>query len=67
MEIPMLVLTSARAIRHVAACPQSPPESRLSHYAALLEADNRSLNHLSAAERAMLLELLHKVALHRPG
>lgn len=35
--------------------------------AALLEADNRSLNHLSAAERAMLLELLHKVALHRPG
>ncbi len=35
--------------------------------AALLEADNRSLNHLSAAERAMLLELLHKVALHRPA
>lgn len=34
---------------------------------ALLEADNRLLAHLSAAERAMLLELLHKVALHRPG
>lgn len=35
--------------------------------AALQEADNRLLAHLSAAERAMLLELLHKVALHRPG
>lgn len=36
----MLVLTSARAIRHAAAChPQSAPESRLLHYAALLDAD----------------------------
>ncbi|MGS5085543.1 MarR family winged helix-turn-helix transcriptional regulator [Hydrogenophaga sp. A37] len=34
---------------------------------ALLEADARLLAHLSQAERAMLLELLHKVALHRPG
>jgi len=34
----MLVLTSARAIRH-AACPQSAPESRLLHYAALLDTD----------------------------
>ena len=35
----MLVLTSARAIRHAAACPQSAPESRLLHYAALLDTD----------------------------
>jgi hypothetical protein len=38
----MLVLTSARAIRHAAATyphPLGPPESRLSHYAVLLEAD----------------------------
>jgi hypothetical protein len=36
----MLVLTSARAIRHTATCnPQSAPKSRLLHYAALLEAD----------------------------
>lgn len=32
----------------------------------LLEAEARALGHLSAAEQAMLLELLHKVALHRP-
>lgn len=35
----MLVLTSARAIRHVAACPHSAPKSRLLHYAALLDTD----------------------------
>lgn len=36
----MLVLTSARAIRHAATChPQSAPESRLVHYAALLDTD----------------------------
>jgi hypothetical protein len=36
----MLVLTSARAIRHAATChPHMPPESRLEHYATLLEAD----------------------------
>ncbi len=33
---------------------------------ALLDAEARALGHLSAAEQAMLLELLHKVALHRP-
>lgn len=32
---------------------------------ALLEADARLMSHLSPAERAMLLELLHKVAVHR--
>lgn len=32
---------------------------------ALLDAEARALGHLSAAEQAMLLELLHKVALHR--
>ena len=31
----MLVLTTARAIRHAATCPQSAPESRFLHYAAL--------------------------------
>ena len=35
--------------------------------AALLDAENQALGHLSAAEQAMLLELLHKVALHRPA
>lgn len=37
----MLVLASARAIRLAATCPHpsGPPESRLLHYAALLEAD----------------------------
>jgi len=34
---------------------------------ALLDAENQALGHLSAAEQAMLLELLHKVALHRPA
>ena len=33
----------------------------------LLDAEAQSLDHLSAAEHAMLLELLHKVALHRPA
>jgi DNA-binding MarR family transcriptional regulator len=32
---------------------------------ALLEAEARAFGHLSAAEQAMLLELLHKVAQHR--
>ncbi len=36
----MLVLTSARATRHAAiCCAQSRPESRLEHYAALLDAE----------------------------
>lgn len=33
--------------------------------ASLLQADNQTLSHLSAAESAMLLELLRKVARHR--
>jgi DNA-binding MarR family transcriptional regulator len=35
--------------------------------ASLLAADRQSISHLSPAERAMLLELLRKVASHRPA
>jgi DNA-binding MarR family transcriptional regulator len=53
-----------RRSRHFCVTPEGDTLASIA-VASLMQADAQSLCHLSAAERAMLLELLRKVARHR--